>query len=336
MNRFTERLNELKKLRGDDGRRVFSIPVDQSSRDAAWMALDHVTMENWLEREGFRCEPLRWYVNYCCRDDYGAGIREVSAWAGLHYFCSRDDSEVLTWPEGNGWLVKRIMERLGAVNFEQAVVFRVTQEDDAVLADAFLPSRNEAIRIRCQSAVCALPRFVAQRVMSLPVVPNLQYSPWAVANLTWSGEPPPSWDNALRDSTSLGYVVATHQSLHPCPSGSVLTWYHPLDHLPPPQAREEALKKPWTQWRDEILADLRPAHPDVARRVSNIDMMLWGHGMVRPVPGYISSAERSAMAQPIGRVAFAHTDMSGISIFEEGCTRGAEAARAVLHILGKA
>jgi hypothetical protein len=228
------------------------------------------------------------------------------------------------------------MERSRGLSFEQAVVFRVTQERDVVLTDAFVPTRNEAIRIQSPSAVCALPRFVAQRVMPLPVVPNLQYSPWAVANLTWNGEPPPAWDNVLRDSASLGYVVATHQSLHPCPSGSVLTWYRSLDHLPPPQAREEALKKPWPRWRDEILADLQPAHPDVAQCVSNIDVMLWGHGMVRPVPGFIGSAERSAMAQPVGRVAFAHTDMSGISIFEEGCTRGADAARTVLRILGKA
>jgi hypothetical protein len=337
MDRFSQRINELKAARGSDGRRPFCIPLDQSSRDPGWRALDAITMEAWLAREGFQCEPLRWYVNYCCRDDYGAGIREVSAWAGLHYFASRDDSEVLTWPEGNGWLVKRILERLPGVDFQQAVVFRATQENGGVLADAFVPSTREAIRFRAKAAVCALPRFVAQRVIAgLAPVTGLIYSPWAVANLTWNGEPPPAWDNALRESASLGYVVATHQSLHPVPRETVLTWYQPLDHAPPPQAREEALKKTWATWRDEILADLRPAHPDAARRVANLDVMLWGHGMIRPVPGFISGRERMGMAQPQGRIAFAHTDMSGISIFEEACTRGADAARVVLTMLGHA
>ena len=138
----------------------------------------------------------------------------------------------------------------------------------------------------------------------------------------------------FRESSSLGYVVATHQSLHPYPRDSVLTWYKSLDHLPPPEARQEALNKPWTSWRDEVLADMRPAHPDVARRVSNLDIMLWGHGMIRPVPGFISSVARRQMAQPHGRIVFAHSDMSGISIFEEACTRGAEAARVVKGILG--
>ena len=39
--------------------------------------------------EGLDDPHLRWYLDYCCRDDYGAGIAQVSAWAGIHYFASR-------------------------------------------------------------------------------------------------------------------------------------------------------------------------------------------------------------------------------------------------------
>ncbi len=337
MNRFTARMNEMKLARGRDGRRPFCIPVDASSRDAEWLALDAMTMEVWMEKENFRCEPLRWYVNYCCRDDYGAGIAQVSAWAALHYFASRDESDVLTWPEGNGWLVKRIMEKLRGVKFQQAVVYRMTEEGGSVLVDGLSPSGNEAIRFQARAAVCAMPRFVVQRVVAdLPLLENLHYSPWMVANMTWRGEPPPAWDNVFRESASLGYVVATHQSLHPYPQNSMLTYYQPLDHAPPPQARQEALDKPWSAWRDQVLADMRPAHPDVMERVTQLDVMLWGHGMIRPVPGFISGAARKSMAQSLGRIAFAHTDMSGVSIFEEACTRGADAARTVLSMIGKA
>ena len=337
MNRFTARMNELKQSRGRDGRRPFCIPVDASSRDSEWLALDAMTMEAWMEREGFRCEPLRWYVNYCCRDDYGAGIAQVSAWAGLHYFASRDDNDVLTWPEGNGWIVKRIMEKLRGVKFQQAVVYRMTEADGSVLVDGLTSSGEEAIRFQARAAVCAMPRFVAQRVVAgLVPLPDLNYSPWMVANMNWLGEPPPAWDNVFRESASLGYVVATHQLLHPFPHNSVLTYYQPLDHMLPPQARQEALDKLWASWRDQVLADLRPAHPDVMERVSHLDVMLWGHGMIRPVPGFISGASRKSMLEPMGRIAFAHTDMSGISIFEEACTRGAEAAQTVLRMIGHA
>jgi hypothetical protein len=40
------------------------------------------------------------------------------------------------------------------------------------------------------------------------------------------------------------------------------------------------------------------------------------------------------MQQARGRIVFAHSDMSGISIFEEAFTRGAQAANALLDLIG--
>ena len=106
-NAFFEQLERLRTMRGADGRPAFAIPLDLSSQDSALLALDTITMADWMTREGFDSEPLRWYVDYSCRDDYGAGIAQVSAWAGLHYFAARrgraanaDADAVVTWPEG--------------------------------------------------------------------------------------------------------------------------------------------------------------------------------------------------------------------------------------------
>jgi hypothetical protein len=90
------------------------------------LAQDAITFEAWLTQSGLDDAPLRWYLDYCCRDDYGAGLASVSAWAGLHYFASRhgfqapgqdapgdDDEAVLTWPQGNGWLAERLAAPLG-------------------------------------------------------------------------------------------------------------------------------------------------------------------------------------------------------------------------------
>ena len=84
----------------------------------AQQALDAITFDTWLHQNGLDDAHLRWYLNYCCRDDYGAGSARVSAWAGIHYFASRhgfsapgdantdnnthEPEGVLTWPEGNG------------------------------------------------------------------------------------------------------------------------------------------------------------------------------------------------------------------------------------------
>ena len=67
----------------------FAIPTARAARDAEVDVLDTVTFAHWLDREGHAAPALRWYLDYCCRDDDGAGAAQVSAWAGLHYFASR-------------------------------------------------------------------------------------------------------------------------------------------------------------------------------------------------------------------------------------------------------
>ena len=72
---------------GDDG--AFAIPTARSRWSDSLAALDRITFAAWLDARGLAAPALRWYLDYCCRDDYGAGSGDVSAWAGLHYFASR-------------------------------------------------------------------------------------------------------------------------------------------------------------------------------------------------------------------------------------------------------
>ena len=87
--RFFGLMEGYKKLKGRDGKKAFAIPLDKSSQDAELLALDNLTMRAWMQQQGFNSEELRWYVNYCCRDDFGTTLEETSAWAGIHYFASR-------------------------------------------------------------------------------------------------------------------------------------------------------------------------------------------------------------------------------------------------------
>jgi len=326
--RFFARMEDFGKLRGNDGRRAFAIPVDESSKDPELTALDSITMAEWMSRENFQHPDLLWHVDYGCRDDYGAGMHTVSAWAGIHYHASRDSQDVFTWPEGNGWLVARLRERLEGCIIPGHLVTRITQEGrvEAVAAGTLLARAWQA-----EAVVCAAPRFIANRL--IPGQENAfapAYAPWMVANLTISQPVSETWDNVLRDSRSLGYVVATHQSLRPESGPTVLTYYQPLDHLPPAEARKEALAKSYDTWCREILADLSVPHPDLQANLTHLDVWLWGHAMALPVPGRIHGADRSAMNRPIGKIHFAHSDMSGLSIFEEACHWGHQAARSIL------
>jgi hypothetical protein len=341
---FFAEMDALRWTRGNDGAPIFAIPLDLSSRDPEYLALDAKPFAEWLDERGYNSRPLRWHIGYGCRDDYGADATHVSAWAGLHYFASRRGwaanaarDAVLTWPEGNGWLAGRLRSEIHGTIRTGVLAHRIEQDAAGVTILCTDARSGETLRLRTPMAICATPRFVAQRIIpDFPPAADLVYSPWMVANVTLDRTPnessgaPLSWDNVMQASRSLGYVVATHQALQSHPSGTVLTHYWPLDRAAPPAAREEALQKTHAAWCREILDDLAAPHPEIRELVRQIDVYLWGHGMIRPVPGFIWGGTRRAMLKPHGRIHFAHTDMSGVALFEEAHHRGLMAAEAVL------
>jgi len=343
---FFARMEGFRSMRGSDDRPAFAIPLDLSSRDSAFLALDRKTMADWMTEQGWNSAPLRWHVDYSCRDDYGAGIGQVSAWAGVHYFASRrgraanaDRDAVVTWPEGNGWLAQKLAAPCAGRTRGGSVVYNVRQTDGAVAVDYCEVAHERSIRVKARGIVCAAPRFVAQRMMrDLPTADGAVYSPWMVANVTLDGLPEGAgaalaWDNVARASDSLGYVVATHQNVNPVPRETVITHYWPLDAAPPAEERQRALARTHAEWCDHVVADLDRVHPGVHSHIRNIDIWVWGHGMIRPVPGFIWGETRRMMQQLHGRVVFANSDMSGVSIFEEAFTRGTQAADALVKLI---
>jgi hypothetical protein len=129
-------------------------------------------------------------------------------------------------------------------------------------------------------------------------------------------------------------VVATHQALRTVDGPSVLTHYQPLVHRDPDAVRAFALRQPWSAWRDNALRDLAVPHPGLERTVRRLDVMVWGHAMVRPTPGMMWGTARGRAGQPIDRVRVAHTDLSGIAIFEEAQYHGVDAAQSLMREAG--
>jgi protoporphyrinogen oxidase len=319
MKRFGDRMREFRATR------QFTIPMAEGARPSP---LDAISMAEWLDRERFDSAYLHWYVNYACRDDYGALSRDTSAWAGVHYFASREPEEKgpLTWPEGNGWLVQRLLERVGRHVRTDSLVHRIHRDGTrwrVVSADT---------EYLVDTVIFAAPAFLAPYIIDpAPAVPKREYSPWLTANLTIEHAPKESgaelaWDNVIYDSPALGYVVATHQSLRTHTERSVWTYYWSLAEGSPAANRKLLLEKDWAFWRDAILNDLARAHPDIRQCVSRIDIMRFGHAMARPTPGFLSIPAPQA-----DRLLFANSDLSGYSIFEEAQYRGVSAAEKFLR-----
>ncbi len=339
---FFRAMDAYRTARGSDGRRAFVIPVELSSADERFRALDQVNMQAWMRAQGWNSELLHWFVDYCCRDDFGAHSAETSAWAGIHYFASRDrggqeDPPVLTWPQGNGYIVQQLQRRLAGSITTGVVAWRVRGETGGVSVNVFDPARGATTRISAKAAVLATPRFVADRLLGTSEN-TFVYSPWMVANITLDALPggagvPLAWDNVIYGSPSLGYVVANHQSLERVQLHTVLTYYWPLCDEAPDAARRTAAARPLEAWQAMVLDELLRVHPELQGAVRSVDVRVWGHGMVRPTPGTMWGAARAAAGVQRPPVFFAHSDMSGLSLFEEANFRGVQAADAVAAYL---
>ena len=303
-------------------RRTFAIPVAYSTNEAD--GLDAISMGEWLDQRGLTSPRLRWLIEYACRDDYGTLLAETSAWAALFYFASRDDRPVITWPDGNGPLIAHLARYAEART--GVLVHRVTPVDGGV------EIVTDTIGIRARHAIIAAPQFIASRLIGRPS--ELTYGSWMVANLTLRDRPAPSgfpmaWDNVLYESPSLGYVVSTHQrGVDHGPT--VITYYYPLCDSDPGTARQRLLDAGRDEWAEIALADLSRAHPDIRSLTTRVDVMRWGHAMIRPTPGTVRSAALRRAAEPMGNIHFANTDLSGVALFEEALYHGVRAAEEVL------
>jgi predicted NAD/FAD-dependent oxidoreductase len=334
----------------------FAIPTHRARWTAGHDALDQQTFAAWLLAEGLDDERLLAYLDYACRDDYGAGLATVSAWAGIHYFASRHgfrapgderstdtdepDSGVFTWPEGNAWLARR----LAAPNADRIhagrTVLRVDEGRHEVEVLAWNESAQQAEAWTAPRVVIALPLFVAARLLVNPppaladTASHVRYAPWLVSNLLLDAPlidrlgAPPSWDNVAYapagSTTSLGYVDAMHQSLNPVRGATVLTAYHAL----PEAQRGALLADSAEQWSQRVLGELAATlHPDLPRRVKQVDLMRYGHAMRIPTPGSRGDPALAALREPRGRLAFAHADLAGYSVFEEAFAEGHRAGQ---------
>jgi phytoene dehydrogenase-like protein len=344
-----EDLRQLEAFRAEMARlrerRAFAIPMELSARDEELLALDRVSMRGWLAARGYTSPRLRWWTEYACRDDYGSTLARTSAWAAIHYYAAREvGDEVYTWPGGNGWIVARLRERLGKERLRTGHVALAARERELHVLDV---ARDRVMRVFAERVILAVPQFVCAPLLGEPQ-PAFEYAPWVVANVHLRSTPPSAqtergaplaWDNVFHGSDSLGYVVATHQRFQPAPAAgpTVWTWYRPYTGPDPRQDRERLLRTRWEELRDDALRDLRRAHPDLDRHAERIDIMIWGHGMVRPLPGLLWGEARTRAAAPRhgGTVLPAAADLSGLPLFEEAQYRGILAAEAAARALGR-
>lgn len=349
--RFEALIARLRQARGVDGRRLFAMPRVLSSAEPASLALDRQSFAAWLAAEGYTAPSLLTYLDYACRDDFGAGIDRVSAWIGLHYFAARDghaanaeDGAVLTWPEGLGRLAAGLRARIPAGRIVEASALKVELRAGGVEV-LCQPMQGEVFALHAERAVCAMPLHVAARLVDLtafgfdPAQHLPAQAPWLVGNLLLQGFPreqgevPLAWDNVVHGGRGLGWVVSTHQDLRAArPAHTVFTLYRALGDQPAHEVRRWLESADAASLFDALMVDLDQVYDPVElwRHARALEITVRGHGMAVPQPGFLSNPGLAALREADGPLLFAHADLSGYSVFEEAAWWGEQAARRIL------
>jgi hypothetical protein len=308
-------------------------------------------MGDWLAKNGFTSPRLLWLVDYSCRDDYGMPADQTSAWAGLFYFASRVKGPthiaqpLMTWPEGNAKLVRHLY---GKVKDRVRLGWAAADVNPtAGGVEVVAVSHDGQVRgLKADRVIFAAPQFLTRYLVRPfrsdppPHLAAFHYGAWMVANLHLKDRPldrgfPLSWDNVLYESPSLGYVVNTHH-LGNDHGPTVFTYYYPLIDADPRAARRKLLGTDRDGWAEVALSDLSMAHADIRNLTERLDVMRWGHAMIRPTPGFLWGRDRRKAAEPYRGIHFAGADLSGIPIFEEALYHGVRAAEEVLAARGVA
>lgn len=341
---FLKKMTDFRDKKGNDGKYFFDIPISFCSEDSNLDYLDSKTMKGWMLENNFNSEEIFEYVDYCCRDDFGLGIEYVSAWAGIHYFASRKhenvkyDNTVLTWPEGNGRLVKHLKSYVESKVLTNNLVYDIKNNSNGVKAFVFDSKNNESVIFSAEKVIITAPQYIVKHLFSNRkiITEKFNYAPWFTATITLSDIPdngsfPLSWDNVIYKAKGLGYVYNQHQNLEQIIEKKVITYYYSFSSNDINKDRKQLLKNPVEYWKKIVITDLEIAHPGIEKYIIDIEIHRIGHGMISPVPNFIKGSEIKEASKSLeDKIFFAHSDLSGISIFEEAFHQGIDIANKIL------
>lgn len=346
--RFFSEMKKLKSAKSPDGADLFNIPISLAAITPELEELDRITFKEYLTKEKYESEELLWFLDYCCRDDFGAGSDRISAWAGIHYFAGRkatpgntDPTTVLTWSEGNGYLANKLEEPIQQQVKKNILVYSVEELEDQVVIQALDLNSKKRMEIKAESCIVSAPSYVTKHILKSSYWPSgyfegIKHNPWLIGIVVLNQIPegngtPLSWDNVKFGTKGLGYVSDRHQEFAQTRDKHVISVYLALD-----QEDEQTERRKLFQLTDEdmcqlVVSELVSMHPTIEEQIESISFQRWGHGMVTPYPGALAKyQEFSKLKKLAKRVHLAHTDYSSYSVFEEGFDLGRLAANKIL------
>ncbi|AZA81885.1 twin-arginine translocation pathway signal protein [Chryseobacterium lactis] len=341
LERFFTMMDDFRQKKDQQGNYWFAIPVHDSSKEDEVIRLEKVLFKDWLGQNNFKSEELLWLLDYSCRDDYGLGIDYVSAWAGIHYFAGRKNNwsklykdQVFTWPEGNARLATYLSKYTEGKQLKEHLVFDI-KANEKVEVLCFDNAKNKTKKIIAEKVLLATPQFINERILSHRKTFSFQYVPWLLTTITlkneFGGDEELAWDNVIYGSAGLGYIYDQHQNINQITGEKVITYYRSFSTSDCRKARKKLFSMKENELKVLVLDDLKKAHPLIEDFILEMQFHKIGHAMIAPIPDQIFGNRTKEAKEPVdGKIFFAHSDLSGISIFEEAFYQGIKTAKQML------
>lgn len=342
--KFFSLMEDYRKKKDAEDKFWFDIPIKNASTTDEVKSLEKITFKTWLVEHHFQSQELFWYLDYCCKDDFGLGTDFVSAWAGIFYFSARKndwskqyDGHVFTWPEGNSRLAKHLAQFSENNLLKNHLVYNCKIKSNEVEVLVFDNYTKKSKKIIAQKVLFATPQFVNQYIFPerKKSTKSLVYAPWLLAtfqmNEDFGAEEELHWDNVIYGTEGLGYIYNQHQNTGFNTSKKIITYYRSFSSKNTQHDRKNLYKMKEEEMKKMIFDELKLAHPHFEEMVEEVYFHKLGHGMISPIPNSIFGKKNTFLKKDIDhKIFFAHTDLSGISIFEEAFHQGIDAAKKML------
>ena len=80
------------------------------------------------------------------------------------------------------------------------------------------------------------------------------------------------------------------------------------------QARQDLLREDHRKWVEFIVKDIGQANRSLVESIQRIELFRWGHGIQRPVPGYVWGLEKMWRRQAFEGAFLAGCDQTGLPL----------------------
>lgn len=339
-------------------------------------ALDRISFRRFLEdavlqrkiygRSVGTISRLGWEaIEYYCWGAFGTTAHETSAYHGLNFFAA-EFGAVLVFPGGNGFITRRMGERIRRDNPQciRTGAWALRVEKDGSGFAVVSSEEGQLHRRRARAVVFSAPLFLAPKVIpSLPeaqrkAIGTLDYRSYVVANVLLRRPANRVFANpAFRNGYELTRVHGLDVAKVPAeeistkkvysdailadfaagrhPTHAVLTVYRPYPYA---AGRSSLLSLTYEQMdaeiRREVLAGFGP-HGLRADDIEGVRLSRWGHPMIVTRPGQLADGTMRAASQPQPGLYFAHTDVQGAPAYENALAAAFDAVEAVTkHLAG--